>query len=171
MLGLHVVCVCLCVGLRMSVDHPSYSQTNKWKGGLKFLLPTFKAHGRNSSVIEVKGERRESRGRAKGWTGRATLQMLGLGFTVCTLESLAWACFDLDKSSMHIKSFVSAEHQLVMSPVFSCQYTCLFIIFSPPLSVCLNFSPPEWRQKWYEACSGPVSVLYRVESKWGCALG
>lgn len=62
------ICVFVCVGLCMPPDHPSSSQTNKWRGGLKFLLPTFKALGRNSSLMEVKGDRRESRGQAKGST-------------------------------------------------------------------------------------------------------
>lgn len=62
------MCVLVCVPVSRCL-WTSYSQTNKWRGGLKFLLLTFMAHGRNSSQIEVKGDRRESRGQAKSLTG------------------------------------------------------------------------------------------------------
>lgn len=62
---------------------PGYSQTNKqgwgvWgveglsRGGTFFLL-TFKAHGRNSLLIEVRGERMESRGHSRGFRRAAVL--------------------------------------------------------------------------------------------------
>lgn len=51
---------------------PGYSQTNKQRGGGgvergTFFLLTFKAHGRNSLLIEVRGERMESRGHSQGF--------------------------------------------------------------------------------------------------------
>lgn len=121
MLGLHSCLCSLCVGLQMSLDHPSYSQTNKCIGGLKFLLPTFKAHGRNSSVIEVRGERRESRGRAKGWTWRNAGVCLYNLYTALT-------CSDLDKASM------------ISSPSFYVSM-CLFVIIWPLGRMCLSVSP------------------------------
>lgn len=112
----------------MSPDHPSYSQTNKWRGGLKFLLPTFKAHGRNSSLIEVKGERRESRGWAKGSTGQlrnaAALESVVLFWSVliCTnlIRSPSWRLLSLhewvgDKSSVFMSLCPLESHCLNLS--------------------------------------------------------
>lgn len=105
---------------------PPFTQTNKSKGGLKFLLPAFKAHGRNSWVIEGKGER-ESWGWAKGWKGRASPWMLESGFTIYTRRS----CIDLD--------WVWSRLSMCL---FSCQHHDSFVILrSPgPLEECVQRS-------------------------------
>lgn len=60
-----VTCVCLSLWWSLDVSGPAILKQTNEEGGLKFLLLTFRAHGRNSSLIEVKGDRRESRGQAK----------------------------------------------------------------------------------------------------------
>lgn len=70
-------------------------QTNE-KGGLKFLLPAFKAHRRNSKVIEVKGERREQQ--KVGWCGPVS-KCWSLALQSIH-GNLALTGFDLDKSTV-----------------------------------------------------------------------
>lgn len=57
-----------------------YSQTNKQTGareGSTFFLLTFKAQGRNSLLIEVRGGRIKSRGQSQGFHRAALLKSLG----------------------------------------------------------------------------------------------
>lgn len=152
----------------MSPEHPSYSQTNKWRGGLKFLLPTFKAHGRNSSLIEVKGERRESRGRAKGSMGQPQ-NAAGwlLEFVPC---NLALACFDLYKSYM-----ISLLEGFCLYPEWVGGKSSVFMSLCPLESDCLNLSSPEWHKTgillgphYFKVNFILPSVKIKIRGYWVC---
>lgn len=123
-----------CVCLRMSPDHPSYSETNKWKGGLKFLLPAFKAHKRHSSVIEVRGEGKASRGWARGLTQQTSLKSRSLALQ-STHSNLALTLFWFRQIHYDLFSwgFVSTKHVLLINPDF---HASVCVVFLSPAQLC-----------------------------------
>lgn len=74
--------------------------------GSTFFLLTFKAHGRNSWLIEVRGERMESRGQSRGIHGAALLKM-----------SLGWAA-PRRPGYYSIQGWFYAMHMLMIWDVF-----------------------------------------------------